>query len=65
MIQSSDDINIETAEPEPESQTQIPESKNTEEGPRTQIQGLNNNFLVYHNLFFFFNRFFIIVHKHG
>ena len=38
MLQSIDDINIETAEPEPESKTQIPESENTETGPRNQIQ---------------------------
>ena len=46
MIQSSDDINIETEEPEPESKTQIPESQDTEHGPRTQIQGLNSNIQI-------------------
>ena len=34
MLQSIDDINIETAEPEPESKTQIPESEDAEPGPR-------------------------------
>ena len=43
MLQSIDDINIETAEPEPESKTQIPESQDTEHGPRTQIQGPDSN----------------------
>ena len=38
MLQSNVDINIETTEPAPENEIQVPESETTEPGPGTEIQ---------------------------